>query len=64
MSRIVTIATTPASAALIQVPVLDALVHVDPLHLDDWAAAIAGSVLAIAIPQTALALRRADPAPG
>lgn len=64
MSRIVTMATTAASVALIQVPGLAALVHVDPLHIDDWAAAVAGSVLAIAIPQAALALWRPDPAPG
>jgi len=59
-ARIVTLATTVASAGLIQVPGLAARVHVDPLHLDDWAVVVAGSVLAIAIPQAALALLRAQ----
>jgi hypothetical protein len=46
--------------ALIQVPGLAALVHVDPLHLDDWVAAVAGSLLAVGIPQVALAFFRAQ----
>ena len=59
-SWIVTFATAAASVALIQVPGLAALVHVDPLHLDDWVAAVAGSLLAVGIPQAALAFFRAQ----
>ena len=59
-SRVVTVMTAAASVALIQVPRLAALVHVDPLHPDDWAAAVAGSVLAVAIPLAALAFFRAQ----
>lgn len=42
------------------VPGLAALVHVDPLHVDDWVAAVAGSVLAVAVPQAALSFFRAQ----
>jgi Ca2+-transporting ATPase len=60
ISWIVTFATAAASVALIQVPVLAALVHVDPLHLDDWVTVVAGSALAVGIPQAALAFFRAQ----
>ena len=59
-SRIVTGATAAASVALIQVPPLAAPVHLAPLALGDWAAAVAFSVLAVGVPRAALALLRAQ----
>ncbi|MBI4638691.1 MAG: cation-transporting P-type ATPase [Candidatus Rokubacteria bacterium] len=35
---------------LVQTPALAALLHLEPLHLDDWAAAVAGSLVAAALP--------------
>jgi Ca2+-transporting ATPase len=52
-ARVVTLGTAALSALLIQSPGLAAAVHVEPLHLDDWAVAAAGSLLAVALPSLA-----------
>jgi len=49
-SRVVSGATVAVSAAVIQVPALAALVHVKPLHADDWAIAVVGGLAAILLP--------------
>jgi Ca2+-transporting ATPase len=36
---------------LVQIPSLAAWVHLKPLHLDDWAIAIAGGALAAIVPR-------------
>jgi Ca2+-transporting ATPase len=41
-ARVISGATVAVSAVVIQTPPLAALVHVSPLHMDDWAIAIAG----------------------
>ena len=41
---------TALSVALLEVPALSALVHVRPLDPDDWAAVIAGVLVAVALP--------------
>ena len=58
-SRVVSGATVAVSAVVIQVPALAALVHVTPLHLDDWAIAVAGAAAAVSLPMAlGLAQRR------
>lgn len=44
-ARGVTAATLALSAALIQIPSLAHLLHLQPLHLDDWGLALAGALL-------------------
>jgi Ca2+-transporting ATPase len=58
-ARLVVAVTVAASLVLIQTPALAQLMHVEPLHLKDWAVALGGSVAAV-LP---LALERAVRAP-
>ncbi|MGH7785510.1 MAG: hypothetical protein ACRERC_01515, partial [Candidatus Binatia bacterium] len=46
------------SVALIQIPTLARLLHLQPLHLDDWGLAVAGALLGGAAVR--LRLRHAD----
>jgi Ca2+-transporting ATPase len=46
-ARLVAAVTVAASAALIQAPAAARLLHLAPLHLVDWALALAGSALAL-----------------
>jgi Ca2+-transporting ATPase len=52
--RVIALGTVLLSVALVQTPALAARLHVEPLHLDDWALAAAGALLAVGVP---LALR-------
>ena len=45
MARGVAAATVMLSAGLIQIPALSRLLHLQPLHLDDWALAVAAATL-------------------
>ena len=45
MARGVAAATIMLSAGLIQIPALSRLLHLQPLHLDDWALAVAAATL-------------------
>jgi Ca2+-transporting ATPase len=45
-ARVIVTATLALSLLLIQSPTLAALLHLQPLHLDDWAAAAAGALAA------------------
>jgi Ca2+-transporting ATPase len=49
-SRVITGLTVAGSAAIIQSPALARLLHVTPLHRDDWALAAAGTLAAVALP--------------
>ena len=57
---LVTTASLALAALLVQVPRLSALVHLSPLHLDDWGLGIASGLLAVFVPR---ALLRIVPAP-
>ena len=48
-ARIVVLATLASALVLIQMPALAALLHVTPLHFDDWLIAASGGVLAGAL---------------
>jgi Ca2+-transporting ATPase len=50
VSQVVSGATVVLSLVVIQTPSLAALVHVHPLHLDDWAIAVAGALAAVSLP--------------
>lgn len=50
-------ATFASSILLIQTPMLARALHLQPLHLDDWGVAIAGSVFAASLPLTFERLR-------
>ena len=50
MSRLIAGCTIASSLLLIQVPPLAKLLHLQPLHWDDWATAVAGSVAAVMAP--------------
>jgi Ca2+-transporting ATPase len=54
VARVIAGATVALSVLLVQTPALAARLHLEPLHLDDWAVAVAGGLLAVAVP---LALR-------
>jgi Ca2+-transporting ATPase len=49
IARIVAAASAASAVILVQVPLLAELLHVAPLHADDWAIAAAGGVLAGAL---------------
>ena len=49
-ARVISGATVAVSAVVIQTPPLAALVHVSPLHMDDWAIAMAGAAAAVSLP--------------
>ena len=49
ISRLVTGGTVVLSVALIQFPSLASRLHIEPLHLEDWGWALAGSVLVAAL---------------
>ena len=50
MARVLVAATLLSSVALVQVPWLASLLHLAPLHADDWLIAIGGGLAAAAIP--------------
>jgi Ca2+-transporting ATPase len=50
MAWIVGSASLLGSVLLIQVPWLARRLHLEPLHWEDWAAAVAGSLLAVGVP--------------
>jgi Ca2+-transporting ATPase len=50
MSRLIAGCTIASSLLLIQVPPLAMLLHLQPLHWDDWATAVAGSLAAVMAP--------------
>ena len=52
MARVLVAATLASSLALVQVPWLASLLHLAPLHVDDWLIAIGGGLAAAAIPWT------------
>jgi Ca2+-transporting ATPase len=56
VSRVIAGGTIALSVVLIQTPALAARLHVEPLHLDDWALAIAGGLLAVCVPPALRAL--------
>jgi Ca2+-transporting ATPase len=49
MARILVLATLVLSLVLVQVPSLAALLHLRPLHLEDWVLALAGGLVAAAL---------------
>jgi len=59
-ARVVVAATLALSGLLIQINALARLLHLQPLHADDWGAALAGALL-VGLP-VLLRLRRAAPA--
>jgi Ca2+-transporting ATPase len=50
-SLLVTAASLALAVLLVQTPRLSGLVHLSPLHLDDWVIGIAGGLLAVLIPR-------------
>jgi P-type Ca2+ transporter type 2C len=58
VARVVSGTTVALSLVLIQTPSLAALVHVDPLDLDDWAIAIVGVLAAVSLPAALVLVRR------
>jgi Ca2+-transporting ATPase len=67
-ARIVVLASLASLGLLVQIPGLAPLVHLRPLHLDDWVLAVAGGAAA-AIPSGLVSLtirrpRRRSPMPG
>jgi Ca2+-transporting ATPase len=59
MARLIVMATLALSVLLIQIPMLAQLVHVQPLHLDDWGVAVGGAVL-VSVPAF-LGIHRSTP---
>jgi Ca2+-transporting ATPase len=55
-SLVVTVASLGLAVLLVQTPGLSALVHMSPLHLDDWALALSGGFLAVFGPRAALGM--------
>jgi Ca2+-transporting ATPase len=49
VGRLVTGGTIALSVLLVQTPALATLLHVRPLHVDDWAAATAAAALAASV---------------
>ena len=49
-AKVVVTATVVASLVLVQTPPLAALLHLRPLHLDDWLIAAGGALMAVLIP--------------
>jgi Ca2+-transporting ATPase len=49
IARILVLATLLLSVLLVQVPALAALLHLRPLHLEDWILALAGGLVAAAL---------------
>jgi hypothetical protein len=47
VSRVIVGGTIALSVLLVQTPALAARLHVEPLHLDDWAVAIVGGLAAV-----------------
>jgi Ca2+-transporting ATPase len=54
---VVTAASLALAVLLVQVPGLSTLVHLSPLHIDDWAIGIAGGFLAVFVPRALLRIR-------
>jgi phosphoserine phosphatase len=61
VSRVISAGTIVLSVVLIQTPALAARLHVEPLHLEDWATAVAGGLVAVCVP---IALRAIGQAGG
>jgi Ca2+-transporting ATPase len=58
VARLVAGATVASAVLLVQVPALAARLHLEPLHLTDWAVAVTGGLLAVGAPLAAGALGR------
>jgi len=58
ISRVIVGGTIALSVLLVQTPALAARLHVEPLHLDDWAVATVGALLGVGLPLAAAALAR------
>jgi Ca2+-transporting ATPase len=63
-ARILCVTSLVLVVVLVQIPSLAAWVHLKPLHLDDWAIAVAGGTLAATVPHllTRRSYRRSGPA--
>lgn len=48
--------TVVSTVVMVQVPALSAVLHLAPLHLDDWALALAGALGAVGVPSLIVAL--------
>ncbi len=49
-ARFIAAATIASAIVLIQTPLLAGMLHLEPLHLADWGVAVAGTLLAAALP--------------
>jgi len=54
IALVVTAASLALAVLLVQVPRLSTLVHLSPLHIDDWIIGIAGGFLAVFVPRALL----------
>lgn len=61
-AQVVVVVSLVAAALLVQIPALAALLHLRPLHVDDWLLAIGGGVVAV-VPAAVLAHVRRRPTP-
>jgi Ca2+-transporting ATPase len=55
---VVVAATLVSPVLFLQVPALARRLHVEPLHLDDWAIAVFGGLFAVCVPPALRALAR------
>jgi Ca2+-transporting ATPase len=58
IARVVVAATLVSPVLFLQVPALARRLHVEPLHLDDWAIAVFGGLFAVCVPPALRALAR------
>jgi Ca2+-transporting ATPase len=61
IARVIAGATIATAVLLLQTPGLAARLHVEPLHLDDWALAVAGGLFAVGVPLALRAVARQGP---
>jgi Ca2+-transporting ATPase len=54
IALVVTAASLALAVLLVQVPRLSTLVHLSPLHVDDWVIGIAGGLVAVFVPRALL----------
>jgi Ca2+-transporting ATPase len=58
IARVVVAATLVSPVLFVQVPALARRLHLEPLHLDDWAIAVLGGLFAVCVPPALRALAR------